>query len=395
MADIKIANIEELIKNYISGVVIEENVTRLTAPGENYGSLMLKVDLKVRNGDGVKTYHLVAKCVPPNKTVQESFNTKETFRNEIAWYSTIIPTLQDFQREKGISNVMDFFAKYYGGRVSLDPDSEDFDEDGVLLVENLVAAGFQCEDRLRGFDLPTSKAIIKSIATLHSTAIALKLQKPHIFETNIKKYLFGHVQMEMGSVIFETPLEVIEEMTDLASVFPKVKEALKVNPFGREGCREPWASPVHTDLWMNNIMVNPEEPKVALVDLQTTKYKSAVCDLIFFLMTSVEIPLARKHLDELIALYYDEFISNLTALHADTSEFSHDRFMAELKMEAYAQFAHALFFAMVMSAQKMDDLADAGHEFMDQVIKFSRQVSPRHKEKYRFLVEEFTKRNWI
>lgn len=88
-----------------------------------------------------KEYHAVAKCTPLNLVTQELFNTQETFKSEIAWYTTVIPTLKKFAKDQGLERELDFFQTFYGARISLDPNSEKVDLDGVILSENLKYLG--------------------------------------------------------------------------------------------------------------------------------------------------------------------------------------------------------------------------------------------------------------
>lgn len=90
----------------------------------------------------------MAKCTPLNEVTQEMFNIQETFKSEIAWYTTVIPTMKQFAKEQGLKRNLDFFQEFYGARISLDPDSDKVDLDGVILTENLKYKGmFQEEFR--------------------------------------------------------------------------------------------------------------------------------------------------------------------------------------------------------------------------------------------------------
>lgn len=125
--------------------------TRLTAPGENYGSLMLAIDLTIRNKDDGKEQelHIVGKAVPRNEFIQRMFKTPLTFKKELEFYRTIVPTLQEFQRKNGVG-VMDFFPEFYGGRMGMDENSDKFDDDAVILLENLKIKGYFCVERTKG-----------------------------------------------------------------------------------------------------------------------------------------------------------------------------------------------------------------------------------------------------
>lgn len=118
MTPITIKNFSELLALPPPKKLKQYHVARLTAPGENYGSIMLSVDIKIETLQGEEDVHVVAKMVPPNDTVQEIFNTSVTFRNEIAFYKNIVPTLREFQRENGVEEV-DFCPEYFGSRLNL------------------------------------------------------------------------------------------------------------------------------------------------------------------------------------------------------------------------------------------------------------------------------------
>lgn len=100
--------------------------------------MLLKVDLVIEN----ETYHFVAKKVPQDPLWQEASNVQVTFKNEIAFYDKIVPTLQDFQREQGLTNVIDCFPEFYGARLGLYEHGDRVDENhAVLLMENLTETG--------------------------------------------------------------------------------------------------------------------------------------------------------------------------------------------------------------------------------------------------------------
>lgn len=139
----KIEKLEELINQYIDKdkKVVNTKITRLTAPGENFGSTMMRVDLVLRDEHAKdEPLSIVAKLLPESEFFQEIFNVQVTFNMEAAFYEEIVPTLQNFQREQGITDVIDFFPKFYGFRRNLNG-SDKIDGDALLLMENLKTSG--------------------------------------------------------------------------------------------------------------------------------------------------------------------------------------------------------------------------------------------------------------
>lgn len=145
MATPTIKDLVKLITPYIdkNKKIFDYKISRLTAPGENYGSLMLRVDVVLvdQNGGNEENFSIVAKLIPELEIFQKMFNIQVTCKNEIAFYDTIIPTLQNFQREQGVEKVADFFPKLYGARINLKKDSDVVDADAVLILENLIDNG--------------------------------------------------------------------------------------------------------------------------------------------------------------------------------------------------------------------------------------------------------------
>lgn len=140
----EIREIDSLLSNYLppGTRIIKYDIKQLTAPGENYGSVMQAVDLTIQEpNECAKTLHLVAKRMPANEMLCEIFNVQKTFKIELGMYLQVIPTLVEFENEYGVDiKIEDLFAKCYGGRINLNG-SEVVDEDAVILLENLKILG--------------------------------------------------------------------------------------------------------------------------------------------------------------------------------------------------------------------------------------------------------------
>lgn len=140
MAD-KAENLIEFINNNIcsSKRIIEKDVTNLTAPGENYWSDMLKINLTVINDETGSTeeINVCAKCVV-QESEQTIFNI-QMFKSEINFYREIIPTIQQFLNDHGLPEIT-FFPKLVCARLNLDGGAVP-DKNAVLILENLKNQG--------------------------------------------------------------------------------------------------------------------------------------------------------------------------------------------------------------------------------------------------------------
>lgn len=137
----KIEKITDLLYTYENYSLIDQKLSRLTIAGENYGSLMLAVEIRLKNKktEDEKVLKTVAKLIPPTVFLQKLFNIQVSFTTEIALYEIIVPTLQNFRRKFGVDD-MKIFSRTYGSRINLNG-TDTVDENAVLLMENLKVSG--------------------------------------------------------------------------------------------------------------------------------------------------------------------------------------------------------------------------------------------------------------
>lgn len=143
---VEIRNLEELLVPYIGEKkkVISSDVSHFTAPGENYISVVLKVDAVIEDGETGKqeTLHGVGKCIHTSNINEILvFLGKESYKREQFWYTEIIPVLQNFAKEKGLSRNFDLFPRVIAYRANLIGEKDVVDEDSILLIENLAPLG--------------------------------------------------------------------------------------------------------------------------------------------------------------------------------------------------------------------------------------------------------------
>lgn len=324
----------------------------LTKPGDNYGSLLLAVEVVLMDGEVI---NLVAKMCPPNEWIKKMFNVPVTFKKEANVYKVIAKTLQEFQLESGVNCTTDFFARYYGSRISLNPSSEEVDDDAVLLLENLKIQGYSIGDRFDGFDLKTTEAIVVALANLHSVTVALKIKNPQIFQENIRLHLppmkgFSDISDEIKEGMKNNLLKILEKNDEITPYLTTIKDYLNRGEKAFEEnttAREPFATVCHNDFWVNNIMIKTinDQTKIKILDFQIVDYGSPARDLIFFLYSSVQRDVIDKHSANFIQLYYKTFINTLERFKCDVTPFSFQVFNDELKYEAKAS---QLFHCLVM-----------------------------------------------
>ncbi|XP_018562290.1 uncharacterized protein LOC108904287 isoform X1 [Anoplophora glabripennis] len=366
----KIVKLDQLLNGYIgdSKSIVDTKFSRLTAPGENYGSILLKVDITLENkkDNSREELHTVAKLIPEDEFFQKMFNVQVSCKVEISFYDTIVPTLQRFQKEKGVQQVMDFFPKMYASRLNLNG-SDTVDQNAVLLLENLIEAGYKNVDRFESFDLPTVKVVLKDLAVFHAVPLALKLLEPETFQSKIRPYLVAfqppppeaeNPDGKQFTDSFEIVFDFLEADEECRPVVPLLREKSKLRPEPDIHQNEPWATMGHGDFWINNTMVKFEEGRPVankMVDFQNPRYLSPAVDLFFLLWSSVKLDVLDEHYDNLVQFYHENFIKQLKELQCDTSPFTLERFLEEVKQVADTEVMHNMFFSVFIIFAKKNE----------------------------------------
>lgn len=126
----------------------------LLSQGENYASMVLKVSATIRRRKNApeEDLELVAKMKLENEFQKKFVDITIAFKKEFFIFEQLIPTYRELQRKAGFkdSELLDILPKFYGGRLSLNSDSQKADEDVILLMENLNFSGFKTMDRFKG-----------------------------------------------------------------------------------------------------------------------------------------------------------------------------------------------------------------------------------------------------
>ncbi|XP_066998749.2 uncharacterized protein [Anabrus simplex] len=387
-------------------IVKECKYTPNTKPGENYGSVMLALEITICHTESSlsETLNVVAKFAPPTDFLQSVFDFKNTFCKEMNLYKLVGPEIENMQKESEIPDeeILNVLAKFYGAQTSLRGDLDiTADDNAVLLLENLKVSGYKMADRLSGLDLKHSELVVSKLAQFHALPIALKHKKPKVFEKTVSKATAfsnfvggtGNLEKDLESILKSMKQLIPECGSYEARIRAHCDQYVKLANKSLQ--KEPFATIVHNDFWTNNIMFlynNTHPTDVKFVDFQITLLCSPVKDLIFFLFSSVQDEVLKEHYDHLINLYYLNFINSLKRVGCDISAFSYLKFLDEINEFAPTQFYHVLFMLNVIYAQKSDvkDLKD-----IDDNIEIVVGSGKTCRQKLYTHIEEFDKRGWL
>ncbi|KAJ8963771.1 hypothetical protein NQ314_005390 [Rhamnusium bicolor] len=362
MSEETIENLEDLIKLHVGSnkKILGSATSLLTAPGDNYGGILLKVDITLENeeNDTQEEINAVAKLIPGSEFMQQVLNTQVTCKKEIAFYEEIVPMLQEFQKEQGVDEIIDTFPKFYGARINLNG-SDTVDRNAVLMLENLV---------------PSEKILPYLVD-----------QFPHGGET--------------PRLIQLLILEFLEDCEECQTLMPTLRQIIERPRHEKpEERKEPFLTIAHGDMWVNNIMVKFEKGEPVgskFVDFQNIAFRSPAVDLFLFLWSSVQISVLEENLDDLIKFYHENLIENLSQLKCDCEPFSLESLLEELNISAKYGIPHALFmitfvvfgkkggFSIDQTSSKMPDFGT------------KEDITSEAKEKVLFMLTQCNERGWL
>ncbi|XP_020799093.1 uncharacterized protein LOC110176935 [Drosophila serrata] len=375
----EITDLPQVIAPHLpEGSTLESYTSRyLTKPGDNYGSVMLAIQAQIRSANGsVRDLPLIAKLPPlTNDLYWQIFQPERTCITENAVYQYLSPELDKLQLEAGVlpAELFDGFPRYYGSRISLDPKATKVDRDAVLVQENVTVRGYQPGNRHKAYDLAHTVLILNHLARYHALPIALRLKKPEVYDKYVRPYFLkfnmnGNIGPEEKKVMDEELMKDIRAVTSDERDVKRVTElqdaydAYQAEKDEEDGL---FTSLVHSDLWINNMMVKYDEEgipiKMKIVDFQIAQYGSLVHDIIFLLFSSVDDKVLEDNYYNFLTIYYKAFIQSLKSVNVDTSGYTYEKFLKEVQRVAHLQLPHALFMMKVILADNStipDDYKD-------------------------------------
>ncbi|KAI4461885.1 hypothetical protein MML48_5g00020552 [Holotrichia oblita] len=399
-----IRNFQQLVDPYLLKLdkeFISFECKNLLPPGENYGSVMLQVEIKVLNRKKQEEIiHCVGKTVPPTSYLWEVFNTKVTFKSEIGMYKTIVPALDIFGKENGVDNLMDFFAECFNARISLHLESNCVDEDAILLLQNLKVKGYNVMDRIEGLDLECTKILLKNMAVMHAAPIAYRLARSEEFHKIILPFLERDTlfspEEAFKKIILKTASKACQQYPECIL---KIRDALNIVNLPPVICGDTFATIIHNDLWTNNVMIKMiggKPQKSIIVDFQCIEYGSPAHDLVFFLYSSVSLSVLKDGINVLIEYYFNIFKETLNKLNVDNLiEFSLDKLNEECKTATKErEFLHLLI--MFNPILTLKDKAKNLAELDENEAPFDENsLHENYYERVQFVVLDLLKRGWI
>lgn len=378
----------------------------LTAPGENFGSIMLAITVTLtRPTNKTETLNLVAKLPPTSAYLLDLFNSPVSFVKELHFYDSMAKEFLNLQTENGMKgkSPCNLVPKFFGGRLGLKAQDQ-FDAQAAIILENLKYSGYDTEDRIFGLDKKHTKFAIEGIAKLHAFSIALKLKKPQVFEeiaANVFLDVFNETTAKCVNDMIQKSWSDLKDMEELKPYIDRINRTIEyiiTYDKTRKKAEEPWATLIHNDFWVNNMMFQHNEQgeliDMKIVDFQLCLYDYGMKDLIFFLVSSANKEILDNNMDEMIDYYYSCFINNLKMLRVDTEKFTKQKFDEIVDHCGQVKFNQCLMMVQVIQAPRKTT-SDITAVANDSNVFSSAAGNDVYKQKIINIVNLYDKRGWL
>jgi thiamine kinase-like enzyme len=367
------------IKAILETCLSNENVTDIcvdiignSEKGDGYMGDIIFVRVTGKTKDGsVKEYNLVVKGSKKNKILRDTSAMKEFFRNEIHFYSTLLPTYTKFQLEKGAEETFNCVPKCYGFVKT--------DNQEVLVFENLSKSRYYIWDKKIPLSRNHIDLVVGEYAKFHAISAAMKHQQTRKFDELTKplRHLYKELG-ERGAKVMEAFESAIEEIYDLLKddldedvvlKWRSLRERFQSILFGLMTDFNGFEVVTHGDCWNNNFMFQSVTDdsnvpsRVRILDWQISNVGSPVFDLSHFLFACItEKDL--NDIDLILEQYHNDFSTHLRRLGSDPDAlYPLAQFLAE--WNKYSRVG-ILFTSLIMKMCTVDkdDLSE-----MSEIVK--------------------------
>ncbi|KAJ0171988.1 hypothetical protein K1T71_012751 [Dendrolimus kikuchii] len=314
-----------------------------TGKGDSYLSEVIRIKIFGKDqNDSPKHVQVILKNIPKSLSRRLTYRSDEFFKNEINFYTKVLPRLLEFQSRKNMKEPFDKYAKLF---YSYSDGVND-----VICLEDAALEDFSAAVRQDGIDLDHCKLSFKGLAQYHALSFAMKDQDLEgfkeisnaIFETYYDDRLWDWYG-RFWKRIFEIAIDAVEKEYPNSIYVDKIKEFSNPERYkdmvkATTNTKETGVIS-HGDSWTNNFLykyVNERPVDVKLIDFQLTRCATAVLDVTFFIYACTTKPLRDQHYDELLDYYYEVLSTQIREMGSDAEKvYSKTVFLEEIRKYSF------------------------------------------------------------
>ncbi|EFN66534.1 hypothetical protein EAG_11028 [Camponotus floridanus] len=320
--------------------------------------------------------NFVVKAIPKNIGRRKTFRSADFFRNEIIFYTQIVPKFEKFLADKGQSNLLCIprhLISYTDG------------ENDFIVLEDVSFLGFGPASRQNCMDWSECTVMLKALARFHAISFAYRDQKKEEFiklASNLNELYFDNHTWNWYQRFHERLVGVAKHA--LAIEYPNSKAEKQFNSYELgelyhmcSKCCDKKDAPTSVisegDCWAPNFLVRDvgqDQKEALLLDFQLARWSNPITDLSFLIYSCTLKSFRDQYFDDILKTYHSDLSNVIKSLGSDPEKiYPWDLFMKEVK--------EFFFFGLVFSLESIPfGLLDPSEAFdLDDIIKNDEAVN--------------------
>lgn len=200
---------------------------------------------------------LICKIEPTNAARNEQFNTSIVFEREVLCYTAILPVLEHFQREKGLTEDNGFFGFPKCYLATNNPGTNE----AIIIMQNLRPLGYNLWDKMKPIGFDNVRLLMEQLGRLHGLSFVLRDQRPEVLDVFRKMDNVLHKMVDtkaVGSILescYDRAENVLDDEIDKEHIRKYRKIWIDViKECAQSSKAESFEVMAHGDCWNNNMM---------------------------------------------------------------------------------------------------------------------------------------------
>ncbi|XP_072386439.1 uncharacterized protein [Diabrotica undecimpunctata] len=302
--------LEESLNEKIENFEIQEHEGN--EKGQGYLSEMLFLSLKNKN-TGEDHHFVVKQCLVGSEETSKFMSI--CFKNEVHFYTKVIPALKEFQKFYPKVEIFDNIPKCFA------TSSKEGKE--KLVMENLKLNDYKIHPKKIPLNSKMYETIFKTYGKFHGISYAFKHYHPEQFTELGKGYyqtikmLFDQGLMQSAIVNCCNKIKEFLEEEDEIKILDNFKKYCDNGPqmfLDALEYKSPYSVLAHGDCWSNNMMFkynkSGEIEDIILFDFQLATVASPVLDLTYSFYSGADEETI-SNLDHFLEIYYQSLSDTL------------------------------------------------------------------------------------
>ncbi|KAH8311100.1 hypothetical protein KR044_004377 [Drosophila immigrans] len=292
----------------------ELQITPATANGENYASVMTRINVEYKDKDLAiqKATFLVKTTFADKDPAADLLGPYGIYVREMNMYEEVLPKLAAIVKQE-----LGDRRKLFAATVNVDRERDS------IIFEDMSLEKYFVADRIKQLDREHMELVLEKFAAFHAASAVLNERQPGIFADKYDRCFFNDHTRGYKPVMQNMIKALIRSLEDDKELYDRYAEKLKgvvehIMDYGERVMRpkiNDFVTLCHGDLWTTNMMFKnnaqgrPEN--VIFIDFQFSVYNSPAIDLQYLFSTSLQDDICQI---EMVQFYHEKLVKALKKL---------------------------------------------------------------------------------